>query len=120
VLRRNVANAYRASSPAVYAALLKEASSMSVPTDGKAAANAPRYSRRLSDKILIAFHQACDQNDAEDAELLWAVLETVLSQRRCPAGAAERRAKENLDGAYERLRQVRHSDPDVEFDALLE
>jgi hypothetical protein len=86
----------------------------------KGGSHAPRYSRRLSDKILIAFHQACDQNDLEDAELLWAVLETVLSQRRVPAGAAERRAKENLDGAYERLRQLRHSDPHAEFDALLE
>ena len=93
---------------------------MSDPTDGKGAANAPRYSRRLSDKILIAFHQACDQNDLADAELLWAVLETVLSQRRVPAGASEQRAKENLDGAYERLRRLRHSDPDAEFDALLE
>ena len=93
---------------------------MSDPTDGKGAADAPRYSRRLSDKILIAFHQACDQNDLADAELLWAVLETVLSQRRVPAGPAERRAKENLDGAYERLRRLRHSDPDAEFDALLE
>ena len=115
MLGRNVANAFSA----VYAAWLKEASSMSDPTDGKAAANAPRYSRRLSDKILIAFHQACDQNDLEDAELLWAVLETVLSPTRVPAGAAERRAKENLDGAYERLRQLRSSDPDAEFDALL-
>jgi len=28
----------------------------------------PRYTRRLSDKILIAFHQACDQSDFEVAE----------------------------------------------------
>ena len=31
---------------------------------------APRYSRRLSDKILIAFHHACDQSDFEVAEQL--------------------------------------------------
>ena len=31
---------------------------------------APRYSRRLSDKILLAFHHACDQGDYEIAEQL--------------------------------------------------
>ena len=31
---------------------------------------APRYSRRLSDKIFLAFHHACDQRDYEIAERL--------------------------------------------------
>src|SRR5580698_6222207 len=38
----------------------------------------PRYSRRLSDKILIAFHHACDQGDFEAAEQLLHVLEMML------------------------------------------
>ena len=40
---------------------------------------APRYSRRLSDKILIAFHHACDQGDFEVAEQLLHILEM-----KCP------------------------------------
>ena len=35
---------------------------------------APRYTRRLSDKILIAFHHACDQADFEVAEQLASML----------------------------------------------
>jgi hypothetical protein len=34
-----------------------------VQTDDHPTAPAPRYTRRLSDKILIAFHYACDQGD---------------------------------------------------------
>jgi hypothetical protein len=41
---------------------------MSDPPDDTTAGKAPRYMRRLSDKILIAFHQACDQQDFELAE----------------------------------------------------
>jgi hypothetical protein len=40
---------------------------------------APRHTRRLSDKILIAFHLACDQADFEVAERLLKVVEKVLS-----------------------------------------
>ena len=35
-------------------------------------AAAPRHSRRLSDKILIAFHHGCDQGDYEVAERITA------------------------------------------------
>ena len=34
----------------------------------------PRYCRSLSDKILAAFHQPCDQNDVEVAKALLTVL----------------------------------------------
>jgi hypothetical protein len=67
---------------------------------------APRYTRRLSDKILIAFHQACDQADFEVAEPLLKVLETVFSTPRPPG--RERREKETLVAAHERLWQLRH------------
>jgi hypothetical protein len=46
-----------------------------VQTDHDTAAPVKRYTRRLSDKILIAFHQACDQGDFEVAERLLTVLE---------------------------------------------
>jgi hypothetical protein len=41
----------------------------------------PRYSRRLSDKILIAFHHVSDQGDLIVAEQLLGVLETMLRRR---------------------------------------
>ena len=41
----------------------------------------PRYTRRLSDKILIAFHHACDENEFETAEQLLHVLEMILTRR---------------------------------------
>ena len=39
---------------------------------------APRHFRRLSDAILSAFHQACDQADLEVAERLVKVVEMVF------------------------------------------
>ena len=40
-----------------------------------------RQTRRLSDKILVAFHHACDQGDFEVAEYLLQVLEMMLKRR---------------------------------------
>jgi hypothetical protein len=40
----------------------------------------PRYTRRLSDKVLIAFHQACDQGNIEVARPLLEVLEFMLKR----------------------------------------
>ena len=48
---------------------------------------APRYTRRLSDHILVAFHLACDQGSFEVAEQLLKVLETVISYPRLPQGS---------------------------------
>ena len=79
---------------------------MSDISDGTMTATAPRYTRRLSDKILIAFHQACDQADLEVAEQLLRVLDTVFAAPR-PAGR-ERREKDTLVAACERLWQLRH------------
>ena len=47
---------------------------------------APRYSRRLSDKILIAFHHACDQGDFEVAEQLLHILEMMLNSSASDPG----------------------------------
>jgi hypothetical protein len=76
-----------------------------VPTDG---APEPRYARRLSDKILIAFHHACDQNDIGVAWELLNVLEfTAMRHPHHPVGA-DRRAQASLVAAHERLWQMRY------------
>ncbi len=69
---------------------------------------APRYSRRLSDKILIAFHHACDQGDLEVAEQLLHVLEDMLTRRPTIADTNRRRSIESLVAAHERLWHLRH------------
>lgn len=63
-----------------------------------------RYTRRLSDKILIAFHQACDQHDLEVAAQLLHVLEGIVT-RPPPNGIRNdrRRNVETLVAAHERL-----------------
>jgi hypothetical protein len=72
------------------------------------ASGAPRYSRRLSDKILIAFHQACDQSDFEIAEQLLHILELMLKRRPLTADTNRRRSMESLVAAHERLWHLRH------------
>jgi hypothetical protein len=69
---------------------------------------APRYSRRLSDKILIAFHHACDQGDLEVAEQLLHVLEMMLTRRPLTPDGTRRRNMESLVAAHERLWHLRH------------
>jgi hypothetical protein len=69
---------------------------------------APRYSRRLSDKILIAFHHACDQADYEIAEQLLHILENMLTRRTVPPDANRRKSIESLVAAHERLWHLRH------------
>ena len=68
----------------------------------------PRYSRRLSDKILIAFHQACDQADYDIAEQLLHILETMLKRRPTTPDGNRRRTMESLVAAHERLWHLRH------------
>ncbi len=70
--------------------------------------SAPRYSRRLSDKILLAFHHACDQGDYEIGEQLLHILETMLTRRTVPPDANRRKSIENLVAAHERLWHLRH------------
>jgi hypothetical protein len=73
---------------------------------------APRYSRRLSDKILIAFHHACDQSDFEVAEELLRVLEMMLTRRPLTPDGTRRRNMESLVAAHERLWHLRHPNAD--------
>jgi len=68
----------------------------------------PNRRRRLSDRVLIAFHFACDQGDLEVAAQLIATLESMV-QRGPPAGRPERRlVAQPLVAAYERLWVLRH------------
>jgi hypothetical protein len=69
---------------------------------------APRHSRRLSDKILIAFHHACDQADYEVAEQLLRILEMMLTRRPVSPDTNRRRNMESLVAAHERLWYLRH------------
>ena len=69
---------------------------------------APRHGRRLSDKILVAFHHACDISDYEVAEALLRTLEVMLTRRPTPADLGRRRSMESLVAAHERLWHLRH------------
>ncbi len=73
-----------------------------------ATAPAPRYTRRLSDKILIAFHQACDQGDYEIADELLRILEQILTRRPVATDTNRRKNLESLVAAHERLWLLRH------------
>jgi hypothetical protein len=79
----------------------------------RTAGGAPRYSRRLSDKILLAFHHACDQADYEIAEQLLRILENMLTRRTVPPDANRRKSIESLVAAHERLWHLRH--PEIQF-----
>lgn len=69
-----------------------------------------RYSRRLTDKILIAFHQACDQGELEVAEQLLRIVETILTRPPAAPDTNRRRNIESLVAAHERLWLLRHPD----------
>ncbi|MCW8084304.1 hypothetical protein [Sabulicella glaciei] len=73
-----------------------------------------RQGRRLSDKILVAFHQACDQSDFEVAEQLLRVLEMMLTRRPVMPDINRRRNIETLVAAHERLWHLRHPDAELE------
>jgi len=75
---------------------------------GGGSGGAPRYSRRLSDKILIAFHHACDQGDFEVADQLLHTLEMMLTRRPVTPDGSRRRNMESLVAAHERLWHLRH------------
>ena len=71
----------------------------------------PRQGRRLSDKILVAFHHACDAQDLTVAEQLLRTLEVMLTRRGVPTEHNRRKSLENLVAAHERLWHLRHKEP---------
>ena len=67
-----------------------------------------RHSRRLSDKVLVAFHHACDTQDLETATELLQTLENMLTRRPSSPDGNRRRNMESLIAAHERLWHLRH------------
>ena len=76
--------------------------------DGARDLGSPRTGRRLSDKILVGFHQACDLGDLEVAEQLLQILEMMMTRRPLPVDGNRRKSIESLVAAYERLWYLRH------------
>jgi len=64
--------------------------------------------RRLADRLLVAFHAACDQGELETAGRLLPVLEALLRRPATPSDPYRRRSIEALVAAHERLWQLRH------------
>jgi hypothetical protein len=79
------------------------------PTTGPIWAR-PGRGKRLSDKILVAFHRACDQGDLDVAGELASVLDLIARRARFFPSCIDRRANESLAAAYERLWHLRHSE----------
>ena len=67
-----------------------------------------RHSRRLSDKILAAFHHSCDLADYEVAEKLLLILEVMTTRRAQPEEGNRRKNIQGLVAAHERLWHLRH------------
>jgi hypothetical protein len=71
-----------------------------------------RYGRCLSDKILIAFHYACDQSDFEVARQLLYNLEMILTHQSLIPDGIRHRDVEGLVAAHERLWHLRRPNTD--------
>jgi hypothetical protein len=69
---------------------------------------AQRQKRRLSDKILSAFHQACDQEDTVVAWELLYLLDAMATQWTGDGSGQQRRRRDTLVAAHERLWVLRH------------
>lgn len=67
-----------------------------------------RYTRRLEDKLLVAFHHACDVADIEVARHVLQILELMLSRKPAQPDPNRRRNMEGLIAAHERLWNLRH------------
>ncbi len=65
-----------------------------------------QYDRRLSDKLLVAFDQACDQGLIPVAELLLRALETVLTREGGPQVVDKRQDLGPVIAAYARLKEL--------------
>ena len=67
-----------------------------------------RHTRRLEDKLLVAFHHACDVSDVEVARHVLQVLELMLARKPPQPDPNRRRNLEGLVAAHERLWNLRH------------
>lgn len=66
----------------------------------------PQYTRRLSDKILMAFHQACEQHAVEVAALLIQALELALTKEGGLGKVDNRKNLEAVFEAFDKLKNV--------------
>ena len=67
-----------------------------------------RHTRRLSDRIFVAFHQACDTGDLDVAEQLLRILDKMMNKRHTANEGNRRHNTGNLVAAFERLWHLRH------------
>lgn len=68
----------------------------------------PRSGRRLSDRILISFHHACDEGDFEVARQLLSIYELITTRSDIAPDTSRRRSLDGLVAAHERLWHLRH------------
>lgn len=69
-----------------------------------------QYDRRLSDKLLVSFDQACDQGLLEVAELLLRALEMVLTREGGPKFVDKRQDLGPVIAAYARLKELQDAE----------
>ncbi len=67
----------------------------------------PKLGRRLSDKILVAFHCACDLHDVIVAERLLSTVDKLTDENRTAFPFAKRRLQVALIGAHHRLSNLK-------------
>ena len=67
-----------------------------------------RHTRRLEDKLLVAFHHACDVSDVEIARQVLSIVELMLARRPAQPDPNRRRTLEGFVAAHERLWHLRH------------
>ncbi len=67
-----------------------------------------RHTRRLEDKLLVAFHHACDVADIEVARHVLQILELMLARKPAHPDLNRRRNLEGLVAAHERLWNLRN------------
>ena len=69
--------------------------------------HSPLPGRRLTDKLIEAFHSACDAKDLHAAERHLAMLEILVAQSPPPGLAERRKGRLDLRSARERLAALR-------------
>ena len=72
-----------------------------------ATAEALKYQRRLTDKILVAFHHACEEREFVTADQLLRTLESLLDRRNAHPNQDRRKVIESLVGAHFRLLELK-------------
>ncbi len=78
------------------------------PARAQASPAIRRHTRRLEDKLLVAFHHACDVADIEVARHVLQLLELMLARKPVQLDPNRRRNIEGLVAAHERLWHLRN------------